>query len=310
VTASPAPRDGQVPGRGVRLHVRDWVVPAAPDATADATAGAAPRAPLLLLHGLASAARIWDLAAPILARDRRVVALDQRGHGLSEKPDAGYDFATVIADDLAAADALGLGRRLAVAGHSWGGNVALELAAAHPDRVAALALVDGGFGMLRQRPGATWERISRDLAPPDFAGTPRETYLGWIHEGVPGSAARPAVDEIALEIVALRPDGTVGPRLARAHHMAILRAMWDEDAEALYGAVRCPVLLLLAEPPAGRDAEFLAVKRRGVEAARRLLAGAPRADVEWMAETVHDIPLQRPEELAARIARFLDEAGV
>ena len=162
--------EGMVDGRGVRLHYRAW----------DPASGASEHLPLLLLHGLASAARIWDLTAPSLAETRRVVALDQRGHGLSEKPDDGYDFASIVADDLAAADALDLGPRFAVAGHSWGANVALEFAAAHPERVAALLLVDGGFGMLRERPGATWERISQELAPPDFAGTPRETFLSWV----------------------------------------------------------------------------------------------------------------------------------
>lgn len=293
------PAEGTVSGSGVTLHYRDW---SGPERVAD---GDDPT-PVLLLHGLASAANIWDLVAPTLARERRVVALDQRGHGLSEKPDTGYDFGTIVADDITAAAALDLGPRFAVAGHSWGANVALELAAAHPDRVSALALVDGGFGMLRQRPGATWETISRDLAPPRFAGTPRETFLGWIHQSIPG--AGPAVDEIELHIVEVRPDGTVGPRLAFANHMRILRAMWDEEPETIFGAIRAPVLYVLAEPGGATGDEtdgFLAAKRRGVVAARTLLAGARRVEVEWMPETAHDIPLQRPEALAGRIASFL-----
>ena len=52
----------------------------------------------MLLHGLASTHRIWDLVAPLLAQDFSVVALDQRGHGESAKPDSGYDFGTVAAD--------------------------------------------------------------------------------------------------------------------------------------------------------------------------------------------------------------------
>ncbi len=293
------PVDGMVDGRGVQLHYRDWGGPAETGSSNESPV------PLLLLHGLASAARIWDLVAPHLARERRVVALDQRGHGRSDKPDEGYDFATIIADDLAAAEALGLGERFAVAGHSWGGNVALEFGAAHPERVAALALVDGGFGMLRQRPGATWESISLELAPPEFAGTPRETFLGWVRAGNPDW--QPELEDILLNIVELRSDDTVGPRLARANHMKILRAMWDEDPEAVYSSVRASVLFVLAElPGAGhRATELVAAKRRGVETAYRLLTGAPRVETEWMPNTIHDIPLQRPEALADRIARFL-----
>lgn len=288
--------EGIAEGQGVRLHFHDWGGPAL---AADAVAPT----PLLLLHGLASAAHIWDLVAPILARDRRVVALDQRGHGLSEKPDTGYDFATICADAIAVADALGLGERFAVAGHSWGANVALELAAAYPDRIAALTLVDGGFAMLRGRPGATWETISRDLAPPDYAGTPRETFLQWIHASIPG--APPEVDEIELHIVELHADDTVGPRLALANHMQILRALWDEDAEAAYRAVRAPVLYILAEPSDAANQSGTALKRANVAHAQQLLVGTPHVAIEWLADTVHDIPLQRPALLADHIATFL-----
>lgn len=286
------PRDGMVSGAGVQLRYRDWGGPAA-------------GTPLLLLHGLASSARIWDLVAPMLATERRVVALDQRGHGLSEKPDTGYDFASMVADDLTAAEVLGLGNRFAVAGHSWGANVTLEFAAAHPERVGAVLLIDGGFGMLRQRPGATWEQISRDLAPPDFAGTPAETFLGWIRASNPNW--RPELEEIALNIVELRPDGTVGPRLSRTNHMKILRAMWDEVPETLYPAVQAPVLYVLAEPSASdqRGAEFAALKRRGIEQATNLLTSAQQVTIDWMPDTIHDIPLQRPEELAGQMGAFL-----
>ncbi len=290
--ASDRPREGTVSGSGVTLHFREWEGPEA-------------ALPLLLLHGLASASRIWDLVAPVLARERRVVALDQRGHGLSEKPHDGYDFATLVADDLAAGGVLDLGERFAVAGHSWGANVALEIGAAHPERIAALALVDGGFGMLRQRPGATWEQMSRDLAPPEFAGTPRETFLGWVRSSIPDWRAE--LEEIELNIVELRPDDTVGPRLSRANHMHILRAMWDEDPEMIYAAIRAPVLYVLAHPSGATESSdaFLAAKRQGITRAQALLTGSPRVEVEWMADTVHDIPLQRPEALAERLAMFL-----
>lgn len=289
------PHTGTIPARGVALSYRDWGAPE----------GMAKSVPLVLLHGLASSAWIWDLVAPLLARDRRVVALDQRGHGRSDKPDDGYDFATIIADDLAAIEQLGITGPFAVAGHSWGANVALELGAAYPDRIAALIMVDGGFGMLRQRPGATWEEISRDLAPPEFAGTPRTTFLGWIHQAIPD--ARPEIDAIELNIVELRPDDTVGPRLSRAHHMQILRSLWDEDPDTLYPAIQAPALFVLAQPPGATEANdaFLSMKRRGMEMVRERLTHAPRAEVTWLPDTVHDIPLQRPEDLATLIATFL-----
>lgn len=296
------PTDRFVEAGALRMRAREW----APGE------GAGDAPPLLLLHGLASSAVIWDLAAPRLAETRRVVALDQRGHGLSEKPDTGYDFASIVADDLAAADALGLGERFVVAGHSWGANVALELAARSPERVAALLLVDGGFGMLRDRPGATWEQISRDLAPPRFTGTPRETYLGWVRADIPGVG--PEVERIELNIVELRADDTVAPRLSFENHMRILRAMWDEDADSLFASVRAPTLYLLAEglraeSSVGEDG-FLAAKRRGASLAPQRMTNAPRVEVTWLADTVHDIPLQRPAELSERMIDFMRAVGV
>src|SRR5262249_15758174 len=101
--------EGMVAGQGVRLHYREWGGPARASEA---------HVPIVLLHGLASTAHIWDLVAPFLSQERRVVALDQRGHGLSDKPDEGYDFATIVADDFSALDHLYIGDRFIVTGHS------------------------------------------------------------------------------------------------------------------------------------------------------------------------------------------------
>jgi pimeloyl-ACP methyl ester carboxylesterase len=293
------PAEGYVTLAGLRLHYLEW----------EQRGGNPDAPPLLLLHGLASGASIWEMTAPALAAERRVVALDQRGHGLSDKPDDGYDFATIVADDIGVANALALGPRFALAGHSWGGNVALDLAARHPDRVAALLLVDGGFGMLRERADATWEQVSRDLAPPRFAGTPRETFLGWVRADIP--SVTPQVEDIELRIVELRPDDTVGPRLSFENHMKILWAMWNEDASALFPAVRAPTRYILAEgltvggATAAAQDGFLAAKRRGADQARARMTAAPAVEVVWLPDTVHDIPLQRPAELARLMGEFL-----
>jgi pimeloyl-ACP methyl ester carboxylesterase len=289
------PAEGWVTGSGVRLHYRAW---AGPDAPAEP--------PVLLIHGLASGSRIWDLVAPILARRRRVVALDQRGHGLSDKPDDGYDFATIVADDHTAVTELGLERPVVV-GHSWGASVVIALAAAHPAAVSGVALVDGGVGSFRDRPDWTWEKVARDLAPPDYAGTPRDAFVERLRAGGHAAYWRPELEEIILNIVELRPDDTVGPRLARANHLKILRSMWDEPVSDKLADVRCPFLAVLAEGLAGdaRAAAFLEGKRRG---AARLLERVPGAEVRWLPDTVHDVPLQRPAELAEMIEGLANRA--
>jgi pimeloyl-ACP methyl ester carboxylesterase len=134
--------------------------------------------PLVLLHGVASNARIWLPVAPLLTPRFRVLAVDQRGHGQSDKPSSGYDFPSVVEDVREFVEALELELPV-VAGHSWGGNVALEYAARHPEQVAGLVLVDGGFMEISARPGMTWERAERELAPPDLTHlTPAQLIEG------------------------------------------------------------------------------------------------------------------------------------
>jgi pimeloyl-ACP methyl ester carboxylesterase len=284
------PRDGFVDLRGLQFHYRDW--------------GGQGR-PLVLLHGLASTAHIWDLVAPALVPAYRVVALDQRGHGESAKPEAGYDFAT-IGDDLAAfLAALALARPVLV-GHSWGGHVALSYAARwaqapeHPAAPAGLVLVDGGFMDLQAR--FTWEQAERELAPPDLSSYTLAALVTRLQRGDLGRCWSPAVERIVLANFTLAPDGTVRPRLSRANHLRILRALWELRPQTLYPAVRCPVLLA----PAVRDDDprgpgFTAARRAAVAAAA---AALPAAEISWFTDTIHDIPLQRPSELASAIARF------
>src|SRR5262245_32181372 len=128
------PTDTFITSNSLRLHLRDW---GGPDTTP----------PILLVHGLASNARIWDLAAPLLAADFRVAAIDQRGHGLSDKPADDYSIVTIAGDLAGAIAALGWARPLVV-GHSWGANVALQLAADRPEMPGGIVLLDGGTNEL------------------------------------------------------------------------------------------------------------------------------------------------------------------
>ena len=148
--------DLDLPGDDVRLRATRW-------------RGAG--TPVLLLHGLASSRRFWDLVVPGLA-GLAVVALDQRGHGDSERPTGPYDGATVARDALTALDALGISRAVVV-GHSWGASTALRLAATAPERVLSVVCVDGGLGSPREA-GTTREQARERLTPPRFAATPAE----------------------------------------------------------------------------------------------------------------------------------------
>ena len=95
--------------------------------------------PLLLVHGWPQTWYAWRLLMPALARDFTVVAIDQRGIGLSDKPQDGYDTGTLASDLVAVMDALGH-QRFAVYGTDVGMPIAYALAADHPDRLDRLVV--------------------------------------------------------------------------------------------------------------------------------------------------------------------------
>ena len=97
--------------------------------------------PLLLVHGWPETWYAWRRVMPALARDFAVVAVDQRGIGLSDKPAGGYDTGTQARDLIALMDALGH-ERFAVVGHDTGFAISYALAADHPDRVQRVALLE------------------------------------------------------------------------------------------------------------------------------------------------------------------------
>jgi pimeloyl-ACP methyl ester carboxylesterase len=101
------------------------------------TGGAGP--PLLLVHGWPQTWYAWRMLMPALARDFFVVAVDQRGIGLSDKPEDGYDTGTLAGDLVAVMDVLGH-PRFALYGTDVGMPVAYALAADYRDRVDRLVV--------------------------------------------------------------------------------------------------------------------------------------------------------------------------
>lgn len=102
--------------------------------------------PCVLLHGITANACVWDPFALRLAERYRVVAVDQRGHGQSDKPEAGYAATDFVADIRALVEDIGT-EPAVVIGHSMGARNALAMAARHPDLVAACVAIDFGPGI-------------------------------------------------------------------------------------------------------------------------------------------------------------------
>ena len=249
--------------------------------------------PIVLLHGLASNLTIWRQVAERLSPRFRTIAIDQRGHGRSEKPDDGYDFDTVVADARGKLGELEIDRPVLV-GHSWGGNVALHYAATVDPPPRALVLVDGGFIELSRR--MTWPEAEERLRPPN-TDVPVEQFRERVRQRL-GPRWSPAWEEATLGNFTVDAEGILRRNLSIENHMRILRHLYGHRPSELFARVRCPILAVVALPPDQSD-------RR--HAAREILdEGARVADLRtvWMEETLHDVPLQRPDELAALIAEL------
>jgi pimeloyl-ACP methyl ester carboxylesterase len=115
----------------------------------------------------------------------RTVALDLRGHGLSDAPTTEYDPATLADDVVAVAEGSGLleaaaglaQRRVVLVGHGFGGMVAAWAAAELRDRCAGLVLVDGGWQDVALETGTTPAEFLRDLAEPPEVLSSIDAYL-------------------------------------------------------------------------------------------------------------------------------------
>ncbi|MCZ6788795.1 MAG: alpha/beta hydrolase [Chloroflexi bacterium] len=256
------------------------------------------RPPLVLLHGLASTHRIWDLVAPLLAKDHTVITVDQRGHGESAKPDGGYDFATVAADINGLLQVLNIESPILV-GHSWGGNVALEHAATYPGVAAGLCLVDGGTIEISSY-FPSLEAATREMAPPDFSGMTLESLRARAQNMDFGFEKTPQVRQAMEANFEELANGQIQARLSRTNHMAVIEAIWDHKPSELYHRVRCPVLLM---PARGRGSHS---KERQERAERSLAAAGdtlPVSNTVWLEDSVHDVPLQRPDLVAGVIKK-------
>jgi pimeloyl-ACP methyl ester carboxylesterase len=266
--------------------------------------------PVVLLHGLSSSARIWELVAPYLVSEGLTCyAPDARGHGFSDQPEdsaENYSFPSLTSDLAAFLETCQLERPLLV-GHSWGGMLALDYAAGLHIGARAprgIVLVDGGITQMDDRDGETWESISQRLAPPRLDGTTVEAFLRMIRKETAAWHPDEAVFPILLADFEVDEQERITPRLTYERHMRILRAIWDFKTYTRFGQVRCPMLMVPARPPAPLsefEQNWVAARERGVALAQESMHNL---QVAWMEDTIHDIPLQRPAELAKLIADF------
>lgn len=246
---------------------------------------------LCFLHGGAAHAHWFDAVTPAFTDRFHVVALDQRGHGESQwAVPAAYGTEDFTGDLLATMNAMGWGRMI-LAGHSMGGHNAMTFAAWHPERVAALVIIDSRpvipperLDVMHAR-GARAPRLhpSAEAAAAAFRLLPRETRAD------PALLAHMAANAVA------RRNGGWSWRFDPQTHGARLPV----DAWPLLRRITAPTLVVRAalSPVLTEDM------------AERMRVAIPGASLVTIPDAYHHLTLDQPASFTTALRDFLDRVA-
>jgi pimeloyl-ACP methyl ester carboxylesterase len=253
----------------------------------------------VMIHGFADGKHVWEPFAQELA-DAGVLTIDLRGHGDSEWDKSGcYDIDMLVAD-VEAVISQQCGRDLVLVGHSLGAEIAIRVAAARPDSVTGLVLVDGGVGLA---PGAADQvRSSFKTRTRDFDS--RLDYLNALRDWLP--LADDGMLELAAQHAIAQIDGRYSlkcdPNLSQ---MALRRS--DAELLRMLQSLDCERLLIRGEASA--------VLSR--QAAADMVRSIPNLQCETVAMAGHAVMMDNPEafgsilsDFVLKCARYQDEMEV
>jgi pimeloyl-ACP methyl ester carboxylesterase len=287
---------------GGRVHFLDWGGPE----------GLLDQPGTLLIHGLSQTAWIWTPVARRLRGAARTVAMDLRGHGLSDAPtdDPAVDYSvpTLAGDAVAVAEGSGLlvepEDRVVLAGHGFGAIVAAEAAAALGPRCAGLVLVDGGWEDLEQASEMDVEEFLRGLDEPPEVMSSMRAFLA-DRAGFDPATWDADQERAARATVVETHAGRVVPS-ARPHAVeASVRTMFGYDPGDLLPRVEAPVVALIAaDDETGSRSTALAR-----QSAARVTAGRGPIAVRAFQHVGHNLMRYRPDEVTAAILAVGAEGG-
>lgn len=275
---------------GERIHFLDW---GRPD-RGDEMPG------ILLIHGLGQTAWTWSPVARRFATVTHVVAMDLRGHGLSDAPTEGYEPYRLAEDAIAVIEGAGLDDRgVVLAGHGFGAIVAAwacgALDAEGEGRGRGLVLVDGGWEDVAETTGMSPGEWLRGLDEPPEVLRSMTAFLADRRGFDPATwdadqerAARATVVEVPAGhlLAATRP-----------HTMAaIVRSMFEYRPSDVLPGLAGPVAALQSDDPEG-------VRTRDLRAVGRARAAAGHGPIAFAAYpgTGHNLMRYRPDEVAGAI---------
>jgi len=197
---------------------------------------------LVLIHGITDDGLCWSPVAEVLAADYDVIMVDLRGHGKSDAPDDGYDYKTIATEVASLITSLGL-KKPVVMGHSLGAMTTLVLASLFPEIPQVIILED---------PPAFWHVTPPSQEEQDF----RAGMRAWFYDVKRKTHAE--LLEVAKTEYPTWSQAEVNPWVDSKHrfslkitHLLDSRETIPKNFSALLGQIRCPILLLTADPERG-----------------------------------------------------------
>ncbi|MDX5371977.1 MAG: alpha/beta hydrolase [Pseudomonadaceae bacterium] len=239
--------------------------------------------PLLLVHGLGSSTRDWEYQIPHLARRRRVLSLDLRGHGQSDKPRGRYSMAGFAADVAALIEHLGL-PRVHLVGISMGGMVGFQLGVERPELLRSLCIVNSA-PEVKAKSAADWWMLAKRWS------LSRLLSMQTIGQGLGRLLfPRPEQAELRAKIEQRWPQND------KRAYLASLDAIIGWGVRERLARIDCPTLVVTAD----RDYTPVALKEAYV---REL----PDARLVVIEQSRHATPMDQPERFNAVLEEFLDQ---
>lgn len=254
--------------------------------------------PLLALHGWLDNAASFDRLAPLL-QDSYIVAIDLPGHGLSDHrpPGPWYHYVDYLHDVLVIADTLGWAR-FTLLGHSLGGAIASLFAAACPDRIERLVLIEA-LGPLTSQPDQALVHLQRALQQSmEWPAKPLRVFAN-VHEAIMARINVNGLTPAAAEVLVTRGLKAVpgGYSWSSDQRLMLPSPVRYTEAEitVLLKDIQAPTLLILAIPAA----PFL-----GTALVNARIATVPYIETIYLSGN-HHLHLENPEPVAKEIRKFL-----
>ncbi|HMK51606.1 MAG TPA: alpha/beta hydrolase, partial [Thermodesulfobacteriota bacterium] len=199
---------------------------------------------ILCVHGITANCRFWDCLASALAPRHRVIAIDLRGRGLSDKPQTGYSIKHHCKDILALMNDQGL-QRAVLMGHSLGAFISLVFAARYPQRVDRLILVDGGGKLSETQMEKVFAGIKPSLDRLGQIFPSLRTYLSQMKQA-PYLQPWNSYMETYFRYEVEEAEGGVRSRVHPKHIEEEAKNLGKVDSREFYKKIKAPTLILRA----------------------------------------------------------------